>query len=187
MNPESESDEEIAVRVQSGDAEAFGVLMERYEAKLLRYGRKFLGDSAAIEDATQEVFIRAYEHLQGFDARQRFSPWIYRIAHNIFVNMLRSKSRSRVFAVDLDTFAPHAAYEDPAEREREQEMMRKAIETGLDRIAPNYREVLVLYYLEEFSYKEIADVLHVPIGTVGIRLTRARQALKQHLDPTLLS
>lgn len=187
MNPESELDEEIALRVQSGDAEAFGVLMGRYEAKLLRYGRKFLGDVDAIEDAVQEIFIKAYEHLQSFDVRQRFSPWIYRIAHNTFVNVLRSKSRSPVFAVDLDTFVPHATYEDPAEREREQGIMREAIEAGLDRIAPKYREVLVLYYLEEFSYKEIADVLRVPVGTVGIRLARARKALKQHLNPTLLT
>jgi len=187
MNPDAESDEEVASRIQSGNAEAFGILMERYEAKLMRYGRKFLGDTDAVKDYVQEAFIKAYEHLQSFDVRQRFSPWMYRIAHNTFANALRTKSRNPVFAVDLDTFVPHAAYEDSAEREREQKIMREAIDAGLDRIAPKYREVLVLYYLEEFSYKEIADVLRVPVGTVGIRLSRARKELKQHLNPALLA
>jgi RNA polymerase sigma-70 factor (ECF subfamily) len=105
----------------------------------------------------------------------------------VFVNTLRSKSRSKVFAIDLDTLIPQVAYEDPAEPEREQAEMRRAIEGGLEKIPPKSREVLILYYLEELSYQEIAEVLRVPLGTVGIRLSRARQALKTHLNPELLS
>lgn len=181
----SHTDEELALRVQKGEPEAFGVLMERYEAKLMRYGKKFLSNSDDITDIVQEVFVSAYQNIQSFNASQRFSPWIYRIAHNAYVSALRKRSRSPVISVDFDSMISHPAYDDPAPKEREQREMRALIEKGLEKIAPNYREVLVLFYLEELSYREIADVLSVPVSTVGIRLKRAKEALTkayQHMN-----
>jgi RNA polymerase sigma-70 factor, ECF subfamily len=183
---DSRSDEELAVAIQGGETALFGELMRRYQPKLERYGRRFLGDGDAIADAVQETFIKAYKNLQGFNAKLTFSPWMYRIAHNVFVNMLRSKSRSPIVAVDLDTFLPHASYDDPADAERDRKDMRQAIDAGLSRVSAHYKEVLILYYLEELSYDEIAEVLRIPRGTVGVRLKRAREALKKHLDPALL-
>ena len=176
------SDEEVATLVQRGDKEQFGILVERYEAKLLRYGRKFLSRTEDIEDIVQEVFINCYQNLQSFDPSQRFSPWIYRIAHNAFVNGLRKNKRSPLVFVDFDTFVAHPVYEDPLPREREEAEVKRMIEKSLQRLKPKYREVLVLYYLEELSYKEIADIIKVPIGTVGIRLTRAKSALKKSYE-----
>ena len=173
------SDEEAAKRVQDGEQEAFGILVERYEEKLLRYGRKFLSRSEDIEDIVQDVFLSCYQNLRGFDTSQKFSPWIYRIAHNAFVNGLRKKKRSPLVFVDFDALLAHPSYEDPAPREREQEEIKKMIEKGLASLNPKYREVLVLYYLEELSYKEIADIIQVPTGTVGIRIKRAKEALKK--------
>lgn len=182
---DTRTDEEIASAVQHGDAEAFGELMRRYEPRLERYGKKFLASPDSLEDAIQETFIKAYKSMQSFNASLKFSSWIYRIAHNVFVNELRTKSRSKVFFMDLDTMFPHVSYEDPSEREREQKEMRLAIDTSMQEIAPHYREVLILYYLEEFSYKEIAEVLKIPVSTVGIKLSRARKALEKHLNPAL--
>ena len=173
------SDEEVAMLVQKGEQEQFGILVERYEEKLLRYGRKFLSRSEDIEDIVQEVFMSCYQNLQGFDASQKFSPWIYRIAHNAFVNGLRKQKRSPLVFVDFDAFVAHPVYEDPLPLEREQAEMKKMIEKGLGELKPKYREVLVLYYLEELSYKEISDIIQVPVGTVGIRIKRAKDALKQ--------
>ncbi len=179
---DQKTDEELAVLVQGKNEQAFGVLMSRYQPKLLRYGRKFLSDNAPIEDAVQEVFIKTYENLQSFDATRSFSPWIYRIAHNTFVNALRTISRQPFIAVDVDLFASHAAYEiDPAADE-EREQMRSQVERGLQELPPIYREIIILYYLENLSYRDIANVLHVPVGTVGIRLRRAREALKLHVE-----
>ncbi len=172
------SDEEVAKLVQDGDREQFGLLVERYEEKLLRYGRKFLSRSEDIEDIVQDVFINCYQNLQGFDTAQRFSPWIYRIAHNAFVNGLRKQKRNPLVFVDFDTFVAHPVYEDPVPREREQAEVKGMIEKSLEHLKSHYREVLVLYYLEELSYKEISDILQVPTGTVGIRLKRAKDALK---------
>lgn len=171
------SDEELARKVQAGDSEAFGILVERYEAKLMRYGSKFLSSSDDITDLVQDAFIRAYQNMQSFDASLRFSPWMYRIAHNEFVSALRKRSRTPIITLDFDALVAHPAYDDPAPREREQKEMRAYIERGLEKISPKYREVLVLYYLEELAYKEIADVLQIPVSTVGIRLKRAKEEL----------
>jgi len=179
------ADEDIAVRVQNGDSEAFGELMRRYESKLQRYGTHFVSQPDVIDDAVQETFIRAYRNIKSFDTGKTFSPWIYRIAHNVYVNILRTTSRSGIFAVDLDTFLPHLTYEDTADRLREQKDMRALLEASLGLISSSYREVLVLYYFEELSYKEIAEVVHIPIGTVAIRLARARKALEKHIPPEL--
>jgi len=172
------TDEELAVRVQKGDKEVFGVLMERYEAKLLRYGAKFLSRHDDIVDIVQDVFISTYQNIQNFDASQRFSPWVYRIAHNAFVNGLKKHSYNPLTLVDFDTFISHVAYEDPVPREREQQEMKKMIDKGLEGLQPKYREVIILHYLEDMPYKEIADILQIPVGTVGIRIKRAKESLK---------
>lgn len=176
-----ETDEVLARRVQGKNEAAFGVLMQRYTPKLLRYGRRFLSSGAHIEDAVQDVFIQAYQNMQSYDVRRPFSPWLYRIAHNMFVNTIRKNSRSPFVTLDLDTLAAYTAYEtDPAAEEEVRET-KALIDRGLEALSPNYREVLVLRYLEQLDYQEIADVLHVPLGTVGIRLHRARAALKKYV------
>lgn len=180
-----ENDEKIASRVQAGDTEIFGVLVDRYEAKLLRYGRKFLARQEDIQDIVQDVFVSTYQNMQSFDTSQKFSPWIYRIAHNAFVNGLRRKERAPLISIDFDTLVSHAIYEDPAESEREQKDMRILIDKGLQNLSPKYREVLVLHYFEEMSYKDMADVLQVPKGTIGVRLKRAKEALKAALSEQL--
>ncbi len=173
------TDEELVARVQQGDQETFGVLMQRYEHKLLRYGRKFLARHEDIQDIVQDVFIRTYQNIQSFDTAQKFSPWVYRIAHNAFVNALKKNTYNPLLLVDFDTLVSHTVYEDPAPLEREQREMRAMIDKGLEHLAPKYREVLILHYLEGMQYKEIADILQIPIGTVGIRIKRAKEALKQ--------
>lgn len=172
------TDEKLAELVQNGDKNKFGILMERYQPKLFRYGRKFLSDEDNIEDVVQDVFVKTYQNIQSFDVSQRFSPWIYRIAHNTYVNALKKKSTGPLYLFDFDTLISHTVVEDPIAREREKEEIKKIVDHGLSQIEPKYREILVLYYIEELSYKEIADILHIPIGTVGVRIMRAKEILK---------
>lgn len=181
MPVETETDELLAGRVQAGDKEAFGELVDRYEGKLTRYGRRFLSRQEDIEDIVQDAFVSAYQNIQSFDVAQKWSPWLYRIAHNAFVNALRKRERSPLF-IDFDTLVSHPAYDDPALSERDQRDMRVLLDRGLEKLAPKYREVLALYYFDEMSYKDIAEVLQVPQGTVGVRLRRAKEALKHALD-----
>jgi RNA polymerase sigma-70 factor (ECF subfamily) len=172
------TDEALARLVQEGDVERFGELVQRYQAKLLRYGRRFLAGREDIEDIVQDVFLKAYGNIQGFDPTRSFSSWVYRIAHNAFVNKLRMNSKARFLLGDIDTLIAHPTYEEPAIAHRDEEIMREAVREGLGSLPPLYSEVLILYYLEELSYKDIAEVLHIPVGTVGIRISRAKKLLK---------
>ncbi|MFZ2621335.1 MAG: RNA polymerase sigma factor [Minisyncoccia bacterium] len=180
MNTETRglSDEDLAKLVQEGDSEKFGILMERYQAKLFRYGKKFLSNEDNIEDVVQDVFIKTYQNIQSFDISQRFSPWIYRIAHNTYINALKKHSLGPLYLFDFDTLVSHTVVDDPETKEREQKEMKEIVDKGLSKIEPKYREILVLYYIEDLSYKEISEILHIPIGTVGIRLLRAKNILK---------
>ena len=175
----SQTDEQIAASVQKGQKEAFGILMDRYERKLFSYGRKFLTGQDNIEDVVQEVFIKTYRNIKSFDTSQKFSPWIYRIAHNTFVNALRKNAKSPLRFFDFDTFTAHPVYEDAMPAEREQQRVNGVIDRGLDKLSPEYREIIILYYIQNLSYKEIADILHIPIGTVSVRLLRAKKTLKK--------
>lgn len=177
------SDEALAERLQKGDEEALSFLIQRFEPKLMRYGQRFLagqGDDV-LRQTVQDVFISVYQNIEGFDTRQRFSPWIYRIAHNAFVDILRQRMKQPIYGIDFDALISHPVHEDTYLTEKESEEIRVLVEKGLNELAPAQREIIVLYYFEELSYKEISDVLHVPVSTVGVRLARARATLKNKL------
>jgi RNA polymerase sigma-70 factor (ECF subfamily) len=174
------SDEQVAQSVQVGDAEAFGVLINRYEAKLKRYGHKFLRTEHEIGDLVQDVFIKAYTNLKSFDTNQRFSPWIYRIAHNTFVNELRRKERTVTF-FDTDLILPHLPAKETADAQALEADIVAEMDDLVAELPPKYREVIVLHYFESLSYQEIGDVLRIPVNTVGVRMTRARSKLKELL------
>ena len=172
------TDEQIAIKVQAGDGDAFGVLIERYEAKLKRYARKFLNRLEDIEDLVQDVFIKAYTNIQSFDTDQRFSPWIYRIAHNTFVNELKRQQRGGFAIFEADTFLPQLPAKETADSDALDADLKAELDSLLLELLPKYREVVVLYYFEELSYQEISEVLHIPVTTVGVRMNRARTKLR---------
>lgn len=179
--PSHVSDEDIVLRVQKGEVELFGVLMHRYTEKLTRYGRKFLSNADNIDDIVQDVCIKTYQYIQSFNPSLKFSSWIYRIAHNAFINGLKKQQKSPILMpdFDLDVFMSHTSYVDPKIEEREYLELTTMIEKGLDALKPKYKEVIILHYVENMSYKDIGDILRIPIGTVGIRVMRAREQLKK--------
>lgn len=181
MPPTEVSDEELALRIQKGDSECFGVLMERYTEKLTRYGRRFLSNLDNIEDIVQDVFIKTFQNMQDFDISLKFSSWIYRIAHNAFVNGLKKQQKSMILMpdFDLDVFMSHHTYADPKIEEREYKELIQMIERGIDTLKTKYKEVIVLHFIENMSYKDISDILRIPIGTVGIRVMRGKMQLKK--------
>jgi len=183
----ADSDEQVVSRVQSGDSEAFGDIVERFEAKLLRYGRKFLSDSDDVKDIVQEILIKSYQNIRSFDTSRRFSPWIYRIAHNEFVNALKKRASLRIaFEFDIDTLFPQIAAPETADSAALERDLRASLEMHLDAIDAKYKEPLILYYLESMDYKEISEILQIPVSTVGVRLARARALLKKQAGDSIL-
>jgi len=179
-------DEEIAGRVQRGDTDAFGILVARYDAKLSRYAQRFFQDGDEMKDLVQEVFIKAYVNIQSFDTDRRFSPWIYRIAHNEFVNALKKrKSHDTVSLFEFDTLFPHLSAKETADDRVQRHELKALLETSLEKLSAKYREPLTLYYFEEMDYKEIADILQIPTSTVGVRLRRGKDMLRAMVEPSL--
>lgn len=181
-----ETDEAIAEAVQRGDGDAFGILIDRYEPKLTRYGWRFLNTKEDIEDMVHEVFIKAYINIQSFDSSKRFSPWIYRIAHNEFVNALRSFKRRPMAFLDPDTILPQLAGNEAADKAILDAELKEQIESSLDTLDSKYREPLVLYFYEEMSYQDISEVLRIPVTTVGVRINRAKEKLKAAYNENLI-
>lgn len=176
------TDEAIASKVQAGDTDSFGILVDRYAQKITRYARKFLSQAEDIEDLVQEVFLKAYANILSFDARMKFSPWIYRIAHNEFVNALRKKRRLPLSLFEIDALLPNILAKETADSKTNEDEIKRTLDKHLNELKPKYREVLLLYYFENMSYQEIAEVLHVPVPTVGVRLSRGKNILKKILD-----
>lgn len=175
----TDTDEEIAARVQGGDTESFSLLMERYEEKMLRYARRFLFGFEDAEDLVQEVFIKAYINIQGFNTRRRFSPWLYRIAHNEFLNAIKKRRHAPLLFFDPDTIFPHPVSSDRADRDFNEKELRAVLEECLHDLDPKYREPLVLYFFEELNYQQISDIMELPVSTVGVRLKRGKEMLRK--------
>ncbi|HEY4525995.1 MAG TPA: sigma-70 family RNA polymerase sigma factor [Candidatus Paceibacterota bacterium] len=182
MDLADKTDEEVVVLVRGGDVDAFGTIVERYEQKLLRYARRFLFGADDAKDLVQDVFIKAYANLQSFDVSRRFSPWLYRVAHNEFLNVIKSRRGKETFSLfDIDILFPHPIAQETADARANSQEIRDWMEKSLKSLDAKYREPLVLYYFEEMSYQEVADILQIPVSTVGVRLGRGRALLKKSI------
>lgn len=173
------SDETIVHAIQQGNVEAFGDIIIRYESKLKRYARKFLRHREDIEDLVQDVFIKSYTNIKSFDTHKRFSPWIYRIAHNTFINALKRKDRILMTLLDPDTMIPFLVANETADKTTLDTELRIHIDTILGAMSPKFREIIILHDIEGLSYADIASTLHLSVTTVGVRLNRARKQMKK--------
>jgi len=175
---DNKTDEEIIVAVQKGDKEAFGFLIERYKDKILRYARRFMFYSPDdAEDVVQDVFLKAYVNIKSFNTKKRFSPWLYRIAHNTFINAIKKQEHQPFLFFDPDALFPHPIAKDKTDKEINDKQIKATIDRCLAEIDAKYREPLILFYLEELSYQEIGDILQIPVSTVGVRIKRAKDKM----------
>ncbi len=177
---DNKTDEELVRLVLKNKTEAFDVLAKRYEKKLLRYGRKFLYNYENIEDVVQNVLTKAYVNIRSFDPSRKFSPWIYRIAHNEFINLIKKEKKEPFLFFETDVIFSFPAKENFL-KDIEIKEEREEIERYLHRLKEKYREPIVLYYFEGKDYQEISDILRIPISTVGTRLKRGRSEIKKLL------
>jgi RNA polymerase sigma-70 factor, ECF subfamily len=177
----------------AGDPQAFGALVDRYQTRLLQFINRMIGDWERAEDLVQEVFIRAFRHLHGFDQTKKFSTWLYTIAANLAKNELRRRSRSPL--VLFQTIKRH--WEDdgrPLQVEdtsaRPDDLYRKryleeVVKQCVAQLPAYQRAVFVLRELEGKSYAEIAEITACNVGTVKSRLSRARNSLARIISPLL--
>ena len=169
-------DAALVGRCLQGDQSAFRALVERYQAPLFRLAVRMLGNAEDAQDATQDAFVSAYEHLATYDTRRRFFSWIYRILVNDCLNVLRARRPA-------ETLDPLLAGGDDPFDLAEVEELRGRVRMALLRLTDEQREVILLRHFAELSYREIADAIEVPEKTVKSRLFAARQRLGELLLP----
>lgn len=176
---ENLTDEEIAILVQNGNKDAYAHIINRFEPKIKRYAYRFFRDKEDITDTVQDVFIKAYVNLQSFNPTMKFNPWIYRIAHNEFVNKIAWKSIRKFVPIDSDELIPLAisAPEDVM-RDALQGDEKRLMEEHLSKLDDKYKTPIILFYYDGLSYEEISDILQIPPNTVGVRIKRAKDKLK---------
>jgi len=178
------SDKEL-VALSLKDQSYYLCLIKRYEGKLLKYIFRISSFSKEdAEDILQEVFIKAYQNLNDFDPEFKFSSWIYRITHNQTISHFRkAKARPDVvnFDINNESFANLIADGLDIEKEFDKKYLLKSVKDALLLLDEKYREVLVLKFLEEKDYNEIAYILRKPMGTVATLINRAKKKLKDEI------
>lgn len=182
---------------RAGDDEAFGRLVRPCVAPSFRLALRMLADETEAEDAVQEALYKAWRSLPRFRGGAKFTTWLYRIVYSECVDRARRRRREPVSVASLSDTDVHGggggdgtgrgdsakAFADPAAHVLRSEQ-RQIVEDALLRLSEPYRVVLTLFYIEDWSLKDIADVLQWPLGTVKTRLHRARHAMRKALSQT---
>lgn len=179
------TDEEL-VKSSLQHEDAFYSLIKRYEPVLLRYIHRMTQvNQEEAEDLLQDIFIKVYRNLNGFDTNLKFSTWVYRIAHNEIISQYRKKKRDG-FPIELDADDEESRsianfLTDTLNVESHYLNKEKAntVRMALEELPPKYRDILVLRYFEELNYREISDILQKPAGSVATLLNRAKTKFKK--------
>jgi len=184
------SDEDLLARFTGGETEAFGVLLRRYQRELYGYLRRYLGDDSLAEDVFQNTFLQLYVKSDQYQPGRPVRPWLYTIATHQAIDALRRHARHQ--ALSLEQHRPEPSDGElrtllemlegrgpsPLEVASEQER-RQRVRASVDRLPEFLRQVLVLAYYQGLKYREIADALAIPVGTVKSRLHAALVRLQE--------
>lgn len=180
----------LVQRTLEGDIRAFEALIDKYKNMVFTISFRMLGNHTDAEDASQEVFLRLYNSLSKYNSNHKFSNWLYQITMNICRDELR-KRKSTKTSLSLDEPIREEDGKDIAslipdeynlpERVAEENELRNRLELAIQRLPKDYKEPLVLRYTKGLSYEDISSILKLPIGTVKIRIHRARKMIREML------
>jgi RNA polymerase sigma-70 factor (ECF subfamily) len=186
-------DADVAALAQRGREDAFRELVRRYERPVFSLIFRMVRDSATAEDLAQDTFIKVLNHIDKYRSEFKLSSWLFKIANNVAIDHLR---RRQIATISMSG-SPHAATASEVEAtsfdvasddesaldEMESKELGSAIEKAIARLRPEYRSCILLRHVEDRSYEEIAATLDLPLGTVKTYIHRARQQLRESLEP----
>ncbi len=179
------TDEELILRFQDGDEQAYTELVHRYRDRLMSFVFRFIGEMEKAEDIVQDTLLKLYTHRHYYRNIAKFSTWIYTIAGNLAKTELRRKKRHRVTNLsqmgteESEYILPSV---EPETGETAQgHFAEKQIQKAIQELPLHFRTVIILRDIQELSYEEISNIVDVPLGTVKSRINRARLQLQQSL------
>lgn len=188
-----ETDEQLLARLRGGDRDALEPLVRRYERELFGYLRRYVGDDDLADDVFQNTFVQVFLKIQQYEPGRPARPWLYAIATNQAIDALRRKNRRADRRVELAvapdeegqprplfelTAAPDTGPADHADRAEQRELVRAAV----NRLPDLLRQVVLLAYFQGLKYRDVADALDIPVGTVKSRLHAALTKLTEEWD-----
>ena len=180
-------DRALVARILEGDRDRFTELVKRYEKRVVNYVYRITHRYEEAHDLAQDIFVKVYLALDRYDSKYQFSTWLFRIAQNAAIDVLRKKTISEVPLARPSEDEPQKEREfaDPGVspyRALKNKQLSAAIETAVQNLPADYRELIQLRHFAELSYEEIATMKRLPLGTVKNKLFRARNLLKEQLD-----
>jgi RNA polymerase sigma-70 factor, ECF subfamily len=177
------SDAELVTSALRGSDDAFRDLVVRFERPVYALILRMVREPEVAQELAQEAFVKAYRHLGSYDPRRKFASWLFKVAHNTTIDHLRRGELDTVPLAGEDdagggllAVLADGAAENPAAAAERRDMAR-ALERAIAGLRPEYREAVVLRYIEGLAYQEICEVLRLPAGTVKTNLHRARKEL----------
>lgn len=173
----SPTDADLVIAFKGGDLGAFDSLFARYSRPIFGYIYRSVGRAALAEELTQEVFLKAFEHLRRTSENVSVRPWIYRVATTTCIDAHRAAIRRPVLADDAEALMSAPGGIDPAERHLERERQRE-VRSALDALPTHYRQALVMRQLQGLTYAEVAEALGISVEAVTSLLHRARHAFR---------
>jgi RNA polymerase sigma-70 factor (ECF subfamily) len=171
-------DRDLIGKARRGDVESFNLLVSRWEKRVFNYLLRLVSNREDALDLSQDVFLKAYQNLPKLEDAERFSAWLFRIAHNEAFSLLRKRRPEGEMTREPQTSDPGARLL-PIE-------LSLAVETALGRLNDDQREAVLLKVYQGFKFEEMAEILECPVSTVKSRLYTALDLLKTALAPTLL-
>jgi RNA polymerase sigma-70 factor (ECF subfamily) len=180
-------DRALVARILEGDRDRFTELVRRYEKRVVNYVYRITHRYEEAHDLAQDIFVKVYLALDRYDSKYQFSTWLFRIAQNAAIDVLRKKTISEVPLARPSEDEPQKEREfaDPGVspyRALKNKQLSAAIDKAVGNLPPDYRELIQLRHFAELSYEEIATMKKLPLGTVKNKLFRARNLLKEQLD-----
>jgi len=172
--------ENIIARARRGDADAFEQLVVAYRDQVFRLALRMCGNEADADEVAQEAFLSAWKALPNFRGDSQFSTWLYQLTSHAAIDLMRRGKRQSAPEDITEVSAPDPGPSPQQQAERSE--TRQAVRDAMGQLSPEYRQIVVLRFLQELSYEEIGAVLKLPPGTVKSRLNRAKSQLKDILS-----
>ena len=183
MSRDQRTDEQLLGDYRAGDKQSFAALVARYQRELFHFLVRFLGDRAAAEDVFQETFLQIHQSAEQFDPQRRFRPWLFTIAANKARDLIRSQARRPTNPLQAsinpgdeesgEFIDLMQSVENAPDQPMEREELQQSVHNTVMAMPEHLREILLLSYFHQFPYKQISDILEIPLGTVKSRLHAA--------------